>query len=318
MKTSRLKLILAASASFSAMVLATQAFAGDGNKVYVTQFSGSGDSTITTTQIGNNNIIGAPYPTSSTSVVYYFQQAGGHNNTADLFQHGNAQHDRPSSQRQPGTFGVPGNIWPVWQWQHRCGLSAGIGCWSGVGDNGYNRLGIFNQTGAGNDATLAQTGDRNQVESLTQNGGSAGGHNVAVVTQIGNDNGGAGVTVPFYIANLAASHSVDEVNPSPPHAHTPFVIGGLWVDGVLLNALANLDQTGSYNLAMLGFQGNNNRFNLTQFSADSAYRTWQRPTRNKFLAGANGHDVSTAAGRSTRWLATTTTSTATKRAAATS
>ncbi len=296
MKANSFKVILATSASIAAMVLATQAFAGNGNEVYVTQSHPTANNDFTATQDGNYNLIGAQHQNFG-SVVYYFRQGGGGSNTADLYQKGN--HNKigydasgsPEAAFYPGTtfLGQSGNGNAVAVYQQG----------SGGGDNGYNRLGILTQTGAGNDATLAQTGDRNQVESLTQNGGSTGGHNIAKVTQLGSDNGGTGVTVPFYIADLLAAHSVDEVNPTPPPAHIPFVVSPLGVDGVNLNALANLDQAGSYNLAMLGFEGNGNRFNVTQLSDEGAahYAGGGSGTDegNTFLAGKNGRDVKSGA-----------------------
>ena len=83
-------------------------------------------------------------------------------------------------------------------------------------------------------------------------------------------------TSPFYVGTRSSRPRCGEVNPTPPPTHQPYAISGLGVDGVKLNGLANLDQTGSYNLATLGFQGNNNRFNVTQISDDRRSATTPR------------------------------------------
>ena len=99
-------------------------------------------------------------------------------------------------------------------------------------------------------------------------------------------------------ATSAVSHDVAQVNPTPPPAHSTYSIACLGVGGVNLNGLANLDQTGSYNLAMLGFQGNSNRFNVTQIMPIGAAHYAGQGSglqANTFLAGANGRAVKSGA-----------------------
>lgn len=290
MKMNAFKLALVVSVSVSALGVATEAFAGQENKVYVIQFNTGSGNRIDATQVGNYNLFGAPYPTSSTSKVYYFQQAKGGGNVADTYQSGD--HNKlgfnaagnPAASNTFGQYGA-GNTF----WAHQAISS--------------NRLGVFTQQGASNTAVLYQSGNGNQVDSLTQKGvGSTtsaptGGNNYASVWIMGDNNGGSGTLAtgqPHYIGTTS-THSVDEIDAMPPSAfvpyaptYVPYVVSGLGVTSFQLNGLANLDQTGASNYAVIGFQGNGNRFNLTQISDNSATDKTQA---NTFLAGANGKEL---------------------------
>lgn len=295
------KACLTASASIAALALATQAFAGDNNAVYVTQSHPTANNHFAATQDGNTNLIGAQHG-NFTSVVYYFRQGGAGGNTANLYQQGDANKIGYDAAGHPEAAFYPGVPNGVTTFLGQSGSGNTVAIYqqgSGGGTNGANRVGIFTQKGAGNDATLVQSGDRNQVESLTQNGGTTGGHNIARASQIGSDNGAAGTTSPFYIGTSSASHDVAQVNPTLPPSQTTYSVSPLGVGGVQLNGLANLDQTGSYNLGELGFQGNGNRFNLTQISAEGAAHYAGQGSGgdegNTFLAGANGIAVKSGA-----------------------
>jgi len=287
LKMNAFRMSLVVSASVVAIGAATQAFAGDGNKVYIAQsYPGTGNS-FNATQDGNYNLVGAQHG-NPASTVYHFKQ-GGSSNTADIYQQGNSNKIGYNASGSPEAAfypGVPsGTTTPFGQFGTGNTLAA-------QQDGNSNRLGIFTQQGAANIADFAQVGDGNQVESLTQKGvGSTsgtptGGNNYAGIWLLGNNNGGAGTTTPSYVGTLTGTHSVQAVDPLG--GYTTHTVTGLGVTGVQLNGLANLDQLGAFNYAMVGFQGDNNRFNLSQTSDNGAT---DKTEANIFLAGKNGKEL---------------------------
>ena len=147
MKMNAFKLALVVSASVSALGVATTAFAGDQNEVYIAQsYPGTGNA-FNATQSGNYNLVGAQHG-NTASVVYHFKQ-GGNNNTADIYQGGNQNKiGRNAAGAPEAAFypGVPsGTTTPFGQFGTGNTFTA-----NQTGDT--NRLGIFTQQGASNTA----------------------------------------------------------------------------------------------------------------------------------------------------------------------